>query len=663
MQFVSEDGKANWTDPKVGTRRHLYSEQARLSMSEQLAEQVEPRAVDTSLAEIDSWTQDLRRARAGGLAVGPFGVIDFNNAAPIATTEVASARVPIPAVLGMPETQYDASSQHTDTPSTLDALTSLPDYLQWSDLFDLDFEDWLSQQPDDFGAGSHITNNDHGLQLAPSQAPLAVALPSPVPTPNDIDDRDLKDMAPALIKHFIDKVVGAIAPLPYNTKSPYKILNAAAAVQTLADMTYLNRPVTHANAANLYSLMACSAYHLAMCPSGSSAANAVCWNDMARRAGQKAKEHLQRSLQTELQGLSKAKYKDQLMALMSTLTYSVSAGHQKDARCYMIDAERLLRVRGLAKRHISRRARILHHMYTWVRIVGESTYVLHEDRVANVSTINMVKMSSCSQVQAGHNDRLDDFLRVEQGEDHEEVAMEEQKDKEVGLHDIHLQDPRQYAETMYLQIYGLPETWLSLLSQTTRLANAKDMLKPNSSIEMSFNKRMTRLEDMICTFASSTNPLPSGLTTSLPPTQYMLQALNSALVIYFYRRIRDVNAWILQSHVDDVINALRNFDLALDQMNLQGPGTAWPAFVAGCEASPGARREILLKWIDTAFWKTGQSCYRAANGIMQEVWARRDQVAASPRSTRSSGGKSGKPHSTPTWVEVSREKKEWVILC
>ena len=661
MQFVSEDGKANSTDPKVGTRRHLYSEQARLSMSTRLAEQVEPRAVDTALAEIDSWSQDVRRARAGDLAVGPFGLIDFNDAVPGAIDVAEPA--PAPAALVMPEPQHDASSQYIDTPSTLDALTSLPDYLQWSDLFDLDFEDWLYQQPDDFGIDANIVNKDIGLQPASTQAPPAVSFLSTVPTLSKIDDLELANVAHALIKHFVDNVVSAVAALPYNAKSPYTILNAAAAVQTLADMTYLTRTVKHANAANLYSLMACSAYHLAMCPSSSSIANSVYWNDMASRAGQKAKEHLQISLRTELQGPSKAKYKDQLMALMSTLTYSVSAGHQKDARCYMIDAERLLRVRGLAKRQISRRARILHHMYTWVRIVGESTYVLHEDKLANASTINMPKMPSCSQLQAGHNARLDDFLRIDQGEDHEEVEMEDQKDKAVGLHDIHLQDPRQYSETMYLQIYGLPETWLSLLSQTTRLANAKDMLKPDSGIESSFNKRITRLEDMICTFASNTNSLPTGLTTSLPPTQYMLQALNSALVIFFYRRIRDVNAWILQSHVDDVINALGHFSFALDQMGLQGPGTAWPAFIAGCEASPGARRDTLLKWIETAFWKTGQSCYRAAKELMREVWVRRDQVATSPKSARSAGGKSGKPHSAATWVELSRAKKEWVILC
>ncbi|KAK5936539.1 hypothetical protein PMZ80_011226 [Knufia obscura] len=665
VQFVSEDGKATLSDPKVGTRRHLYTEQARLSMSAQLTEQVEPRSVDNSLAEIDSWSQDTKKAGTDGLAVGPFGVIEFNNAAPAVAANLASAPTLAPAALVMPEMHNDPSSRLVDTPSTLDALTSLPDYLQWSDLFDLDFENWLSQQPDNFAVDATIADHDFGLQSTstpyPAQPP--VPIPQSIPAPSNIDDLELKNEAPTLVKHFSDHVVAAIAALPFNTKSPYKVLNVAAAVQTLADIMYLGRAVKHANAANLYSLLACSAYHIAMNPSGSDITNAMYWNDIAFRAGQRAKEHLQKSLQTELQGPNKAKYKDQLMALMSTLTYSIIAGNQRDARCYMIDAERLLRVRGLAKRQISRRARILHHMYTWARIVGESTYVLHEDKAASAPIIHMPRIPYAPQPEAGHNARLDDFLRIEQGEDHEEPDMAEQKDKEVGLHDIHLQDPRQHPDSMYLQIYGLPETWLSLLSQTTRLANIKDMLKPDSSMQRSLSKRTTRLEDMVCTFASNHNSLPAELTTTLPPTQYMIRALNSALVIFFYRRIRDVNAWILQSHIDDVINALRHFDLSLGQMNLHGPGTAWPAFIAGCEASPGTRRDVLLKWIETAFWKTGLHCYRAAKDMMKEVWARRDQVAASPVSTRSSSSRAGKSQQATTWIELSREKKEWVILC
>ena len=35
---------------------------------------------------------------------------------------------------------------------------------------------------------------------------------------------------------------------------------------------------------------------------------------------------------------------------------------------------------------------------------------------------------------------------------------------------------RRWSDTIYLQAYGIPEMWLSLFSQTTRLANIVDIM-------------------------------------------------------------------------------------------------------------------------------------------------------------------------------------------
>ena len=74
-----------------------------------------------------------------------------------------------------------------------------------------------------------------------------------------------------------------------------------------------------------------------------------------------------------------------------------------------------------------------------------------EDSTANVTT-------------HGH---LDDFLRVDAHEGDSGTDSDEYKDDEVGIRDIHLEDMRPWSNTMYLQIYGIPETRLSLVSQTT----------------------------------------------------------------------------------------------------------------------------------------------------------------------------------------------------
>lgn len=614
-------------------------------MSSQLSEQIGKNSLDVTLNKIDSWSEQAVKQQANGLAVGPFSVIDLNNA-----------------TASQPPAQIDNSIAFSDTPKSLETLNSLPDYLQWSDLFDLDFENYLASLPELSGLVSNSDDNSSNVVSTSllNQTGLSVNLPSP---PRQVfDDQDLKNEASFLLRHFSEHVIPSIGALPFNTKSPYQILNVSAAVQTLADITYMERQIKHANAANLYGLLACSAYFLATNPSSPTKNIAGYWADLASKAGAKAKEHMQKSLQFELASGNKAKYKDQLMALMSNLAYSIAAGQQKDTRCYMVDTERLVRLRGLAKRHISRRSRLLHHMYTWSRIVGESTYVLH-DLNSPIGAVPRSKRIITSE--NGHSSKLDDFLRLDHVDD-DDFQSEEVKAYEVNLTDIHLQDPRLATETFYLQIYGIPETWLSLLSQTTRLANVKDMLKltnnENTEMQNLLERRAARLEDMICSFAAKTDH-GSAEATYLPPSQYMLRALSSALVIFYYRRIKHVNPWILQSHVDDVIIALRKFDESLTQQNLRGPGTAWPAFVAGCEAGPGSRRIALMEWVETAFWKTGSQSFKSAQEMMRETWTRRDQITTSPQFSRNRSTSSSSSHNPLTWVEICREKKEWVILC
>lgn len=216
----------------------------------------------------------------------------------------------------------------------------------------------------------------------------------------------------------------------------------------------------------------------------------------------------------------------------------------------MIDAERLLRVKGLAKREISRKCRLLHHVYSWIRIVGESTYVIHNyqnygpiiDNMSAAHRAGRLHRSRDRRVETertGHNARLDDFLRLEPHSSDSDLDIDEIKEHEGGLHDIHLEDSRQFGESMY-QIYGISETWLSLVSQTTRLANIFDASKHGKATDLAFQdflqKRAGHLENIICSFAlkdpgSDEEDEQMSSTGHLLPTHYMLRAMNSALVI------------------------------------------------------------------------------------------------------------------------------------
>ncbi len=112
----------------------------------------------------------------------------------------------------------------------------------------------------------------------------------------------------------------------------------------------------------------------------------------------------------------------------------------------MVNAEYILRVRGLLKHRISQKSRLLHHVYTWLRLVGESTYVLH-DYNPSTSFIEALdtnfqrhRQQTISEGQNPHesNPRLDDFLRLEAHDADSDLNINEPKDEQTGLHDIHL---------------------------------------------------------------------------------------------------------------------------------------------------------------------------------------------------------------------------------
>lgn len=325
----------------------------------------------------------------------------------------------------------------------------------------------------------------------------------------------------------------------------------------------------------------------------------------------------------------------------------------------MIDAERLLRLRGLSKRRISKKARLLHHVYTWLRIVGESTFVLHDYSLSYscLESLGSSRSNTSVAASAEPNPRLDDFLRLETQNSDSDLNIDEPKDRGVGYHDIHLHDSRSFSETLYKQIYGIPETWLSLVSQTTRLANVIGTFRAarNAGRKVTLEaweaiqRRAHRLENMICAFnLGRTRGGQTELQVTLRPHAYMLEALNGALMIFFYRRVREAHPAVLQGHVDSVIMALEACSASMDQGS--PTGTAWPAFIAGCEAITPSRREAFMRWLDNASSVCGYRSFATARDIMIKVWRRQDEHLAAKRDF------------TPCWMDVAKEENTWPLF-
>lgn len=320
--------------------------------------------------------------------------------------------------------------------------------------------------------------------------------------------------------------------------------------------------------------------------------------------------------------------------------------------------------------------------------MGESTYVIHDHDTQEPNMYRPAPQPQQESLYAGgvqplqdpQYARLDDFLRLQPHASDSDLEIEELKEHETGRRDIHLEDSRESADTLYPQVYGIPETWLSLVSQVTRLANLLDMVKSRTSpssfeLSNSLQKRAKLLEEMICSFAS--RPIMGPGTGHAPdedkdgPNPHMLRALNTALEIFFYRRIRDLHPRILQGYVSDVIDSLKSFEEALASHNLEGPCPVWPLFMAGCEAVRPKDREFFTELTQRGVEQFGISSFKTAGDIMSTVWKRRDRPqedSTTPSSSRSGAlsRSSTKLRSASlqwTWVDALREGKTTLFLC
>lgn len=344
-------------------------------------------------------------------------------------------------------------------------------------------------------------------------------------------------------------------------------------------------------------------------------------------------------------------------------TCQIFQGLRQDARCYILDAERLLRLRGLPKRRTSHKTRLLVNVYTWLRIVGESTYVLHDYSApdAFIKTLSHqidICESSSQNTASGsiteRDIRLDDFLHIDSLDNN--LDIDDPKDERKDITDIHLQDSRKSLYTLGKQVYGISETWLSLVSQTTRLANVLEKLRTAQTSELPIEskvwnflqERSDRLENVIHSYASREPDADATMAPSSPDA-HILQALNAALVILFYRRVRRVHPVILESQVEKVV-------LALESINMEsyhiGPGFLWPVFLAGCEATKKAHQDSILRLIGEAKKQCCLAPFILAGDIMAELWLMRDEH--SPVNQR---------ESLPTWIDILKQQQIGPMFC
>ena len=398
------------------------------------------------------------------------------------------------------------------------------------------------------------------------------------------------------------------------------------ALETFAELSIFS-DASHSRLASFFALLSNTAFHLGRKQAGEAGGR---WRTSGLQYSQMAKLHLQNALRTEMQPVSSKNYKQLLMSLIAMATAAMY--HEpKSMSAFLIDAERLIRLRGIPNPKKSFKTRLLHHVYTHLRIIFESLSAPKDDAEDEVSSPPLTTHGTLNAGELRKFRMSAESLNA--GLDHSMLKL-----SDLGYNDIHLEVQGNWAQTLFPQIYGIPESLLTLLSQTICLANDKKRLDKiaasNDMLAVAINKHIKTLENNIWKWSPAAEQGLRQLHRMIcepqdgfekdPMVKTLVSAMHDAVLIYFYRRVTNVHAMMLQDLVRKVLERLEPC-----MMDARDPDfattVAWPYLIASSEAATIELQQLALRCLNSIDAQGLPFVLENATNVAQQVWQRRQQ--------------------------------------
>lgn len=624
-------------------RRPLLTEEERESMSKEITASVQPSRAMWHIAKIDEECENTPDLQEIQVSCGPFGVFRMGTRVQCSSPGSTPNSVE-PNQKSLPEVDTD---QYLDDYYDLDQRLFMPsdaDQVPTSDQAGpaLDAVCEAPAQPipdwslmDLWGNFSHPDNHpnwwkapvdrSYGQDILPEtflpdlqqalepypgiEEETSPTLPSSGPSMT-LDSIYAATSIPAspnyaipheaifLLKHYSSTVLKGLTPYRHS-KTPWHILFIPHAKSCLAAMT-LGESMDHAGLCAFFGMLAISASSLGVV-SGSER-----WFAQSEACRDQARGHARLMLRTAYDVPKTAKYKSILMGLLTMIQISSVAGDSEERERYFLETEKFIRVKGLNRRK-SRKVRLLHHCYVFERMLHETTLVGSAHTPLRREVRRAIE--SCG-ARAFSRDSLS-FECVDWG--NLEQEMRRIKGREEGENDLHLQFPGIWSATLYAEIFGVPETYIFLLSLVVRLGNLKDEAIERSNA-IGLKEYMSRAKSVEqCIQRLKRRPERVSVAPTADPEkrdcQLILETLATAmlqaLMIYFYRRVYDVDQSMLQPSVLAVRDCLRRFEAGSCGVGYGEARLVWPAYIAASEADDVEVRKEIENWFENCARRSG----------------------------------------------------------
>ncbi|EXJ76879.1 hypothetical protein A1O3_10524 [Capronia epimyces CBS 606.96] len=498
-------------------------------------------------------------------------------------------------------------------------------------------------------------------------------MPMPITYSPDVSDLDF-DSIRLLLDRYQHTLVPYFVPVRIRAKSPWETLHIPKVHETLGEVM-VRGDGGNARLALTFAVLGASAFHLDILRPRTNAVAGPLWRVLGDRYRVRAKSRLKSCLRNISSGKKEEDYKDVLVALLSMVTISVVSGEMDEAYAYLRDIERLIALYGVDKIRKSVGVRMLHSTFLYLRTLQASIGIFGHSAPGAMLNGHLrgsgdgesASARASASMLASQNAGL--WTELLQAEEHSDsTATRQTGDQPRVCHSCGAN------KSIFEQIYSVPESLFLLISRATVLTQEVQRLKQEQARSGHvdhdpFSVKVSQLETDICGWKNDIDmPMPgpsqntartntahcsnchltisrpdaeseseSGMNLNLDQNQngqrpplceallyHFREALHAALLIYFYRCVRNVDTLFLQQFAEKTIEHLLRYAEYKRQSLDPSSNLCWPGFIAGCEAMDPKSRRRISAWFTAETAQTGIRMFEVAGQAVQQVWDARE---------------------------------------
>lgn len=470
-----------------------------------------------------------------------------------------------------------------------------------------------------------------------------------------------------LLNYYVTDVADLMTVIPL-TENPWKAIYFPRALMAIGELLALGKTSMAKNAL-LNALLAVSAFNLqSKFPKNSQPMRFYLNLGIALRnqASLFVKKllNLKNDVQSGIEHcVTQEKYKDVLCAVMTMISVDLVWGTMQDTGLYIAWCGKVIVAKMATKKKLSPKARILHRIFSSLKLIQDSTCLNFESIKENYESstgiggydVNGDKFGNEREKSKDSNKGRIDFI-VNNSFSNKTSNSNSNSNSTTSPQFVNkkLINTKKNDENFATDaLYGLPNSLILLFSETVELLRIRIYYTTSKKLFPSdYEGRVKALNEKLNTWildwklykgqAMDPNRKQTtegkATTPSANPdddddlrkefyspmhevTYHHIMSFYHALVIYFSRFIKDVSPTKLQTRVVKTLNHLNSIQDLIAKDEAAIIPLFWQGFIAGCEALSTDLQMGFKKWGADIAQYLGS--YWGARQIMLEVWRRK----------------------------------------